>query len=164
MDAKLFTCYICGKTATRKYNLLQHIQTHKPRLSLSCHKCHKTFGRERTLKTHACGVERKPTFKCETCCKLFSRKGNLNVHKLSCDLKKVTSNHPLNYDIIKTDLAEKTRLFHETLKYGEFVNKVLLDNPKLKEEAIEKNSHQYKALRLYRTKIKTESLDTCNVV
>ena len=157
-------CDICGKTYTRKYNLTRHKLTHGPSPCLPCHKCHKNFSRSDTLKSHICGGEKNPAFKCEICCKLFSRKGNLKFHKIKCELKKVTTDRAANVDRVEKGLIAKTRVFDETMEYGEITDSVLLKNPKVKEEAIEKNSHQYRALQLYRTKINTERLDMDSVI
>lgn len=80
-------------------------------------------------------------FKCDICDKTFTRKYNLNRHILSVQISRSGAEHTY------------TTQHHEMVKRGKFIHEILLNDSEAKEESIEKNSGDYKALCLYRSNL-----------
>ncbi|KAI9321712.1 hypothetical protein BX666DRAFT_1850250 [Dichotomocladium elegans] len=78
-----YSCHICTRSFTRKFNLLTHIRTHdkyreKP---YACRICTKRFDRKHDCKRHYQTVHQGlKTHPCRLCTSAFSRKDALSRH------------------------------------------------------------------------------------
>ena len=47
-----YICKVCGNTSNKKYNMMNHIETHMEGMSYSCPICQKTFRSKNSLSSH----------------------------------------------------------------------------------------------------------------
>uniref|UniRef100_A0A8D8MAV8 Zinc finger protein 16 n=1 Tax=Cacopsylla melanoneura TaxID=428564 RepID=A0A8D8MAV8_9HEMI len=79
-----YNCDTCGKTYTRKIELVDHIQCVHYGLRYTCTLCDKTFKTKKIFQSHECKLKLYQ-FKCQHCKKAFLRRKKLEMHlKLYC--------------------------------------------------------------------------------
>ncbi|XP_068112185.1 zinc finger protein 551-like [Hyperolius riggenbachi] len=78
---KVFTCEECGKTLTRKENLISHKRIHSGEKPFSCSECGKTFKKNSHLFKHRQIHTGQKPFSCSECGRSFAWKGDLVVHE-----------------------------------------------------------------------------------
>ena len=84
----LWKCAVCGKTATRKDNMRNHVETHVKGVSKTCHICNKSFANRASIQQHIYGVHSK-LYSCNLCDKLGMNRKSFNQHKHVHDTKEV---------------------------------------------------------------------------
>ena len=63
----VWTCKICGKTASHKVHIKNHAETHIEGTSYTCHICRKTFKNKNSLDVHISNIHSNNLFSCNIC-------------------------------------------------------------------------------------------------
>ena len=79
----VWTCKICGKTATKKQHIQNHAETHIEGMSHACHICNKTFPNRGGLYSHISGIHSE-LFSCDMCGKSGMNRKAYRNHKHGC--------------------------------------------------------------------------------
>jgi len=77
----VWTCKICGKTATKKQHIQSHAEIHIEGMSFPCNICSKTFTNRMGLSSHISGVHSE-LFSCDICGKTGMNRNMYKKHKL----------------------------------------------------------------------------------
>ncbi|KAF5285974.1 hypothetical protein FQA39_LY16485 [Lamprigera yunnana] len=83
MDAKPFTCTVCGKNYRKNANLRIHMRTHTGEKPFECRYCEKRFYHSSHLREHIRRHTGEKPFQCAVCNKRFTIKGELTMHMKS---------------------------------------------------------------------------------
>ena len=78
-------CNLCGKTFTRRFNLLAHERSHAQERPFKCDLCPLAFCRKHDLKRHHRLHTGEAPYKCEECGKGFMRIESYNRHQKTVD-------------------------------------------------------------------------------
>jgi len=80
-----FTCDICDKSFSNKFNLYRHKETHSDKKPFECPVCKKSFRVRNVLQLHQeiHNNNRTPNFHCNECGKAFLRSSSLYRHKMT---------------------------------------------------------------------------------
>ncbi|XP_060032701.1 zinc finger protein 211-like isoform X2 [Erinaceus europaeus] len=76
-----YSCSICGKTCSRKCNLIQHQKIHAGGRPYQCCECGKVFTYYSSFLVHQRVHTREKPYKCGECGKAFSQRYSLNGHR-----------------------------------------------------------------------------------
>ena len=76
----VWTCKVCGKTATTGQNIQSHAEIHIGGRSHACHVCSKTFSTRHTVNSHVSNVHSE-LFSCDICEKTGMSRGAYRKHR-----------------------------------------------------------------------------------
>ena len=120
-----FPCQKCPKSFAHKRNLQRHMVSHDEVRKYGCKTCNKGFYRVDHLTKHKlkCGSVNNRT--CALCSKMFSQKSNLKRHIKNCEKKSIGK-----------EVQRATVEYNNILKRGELLEKLLIQLPETREEAL----------------------------
>ena len=78
----MWKCKVCGKTMTKKRDLVRHVEIHIEGVSHACHICEAIFSTRNNLRSHISSIHSQMI--CDICAKSGMNGRAYKKHKQSC--------------------------------------------------------------------------------